>query len=181
MKNLLSIFIAVLICAAFDGLFWMPSKAQSVQESTNLFEVIELPQTQSLSSFAAVREQEIKINFDRINFETIETLSIPLLNGKSYKAARKDSGAFEGFANDEFTWRGKILGDNNRSGDVILTVKDKAVSGLIYSPGAVYEIIPQDSSNGTRSSYTSCRLRKSRLLCTTPKKHQKLYTRLRER
>ncbi|MEJ7862325.1 MAG: Calx-beta domain-containing protein, partial [Pyrinomonadaceae bacterium] len=47
-----------------------------------------------------------------------------------------------------YTWAGKIKGDDNFSGDVVLTVLNNSMSGLIYTPSAVYEIIPQaDSRN----------------------------------
>ncbi|HWT02319.1 MAG TPA: Calx-beta domain-containing protein [Pyrinomonadaceae bacterium] len=68
-----------------------------------------------------------------------------MLDGKSYEASRRSSEGFVRFAGGEFTWRGKIFGAYGWSGDVILTVKGQAMSGLIYSPEAVYEIVPQEN------------------------------------
>ncbi|HEY0078608.1 MAG TPA: M12 family metallo-peptidase [Pyrinomonadaceae bacterium] len=91
-----------------------------------------------------MREQEISVNFGDINFEAAQGLSIPLLDGKAYEAVRSESEGFARLDADEFTWRGKIYQDG-WSGDVILTVKGQAMSGLIYSPGGVYEIVPQEN------------------------------------
>ncbi len=113
------------------------------QSARELFSFIESPDNSSTASIAAVREQAIKIDFGKINFESTQELKIPLLDGITYKAVRTESEGFVHHTIDEFTWRGKISGENNWSGDVILTVKGKALSGLIYSPTAVYEVIPQ--------------------------------------
>lgn len=125
------------------------SKAQTPQETPKLFNLVAennptgMDGVRASISIAAVREQEIAINFDAINFETEQRLSLPLFDGQSHEAVRRDSEGFQRFASDEFTWRGKIFGEQGWSGDVVLTVKGRAMSGLIYSPGAVYEIVPQ--------------------------------------
>ncbi|MFN0280256.1 MAG: reprolysin-like metallopeptidase [Pyrinomonadaceae bacterium] len=112
-------------------------------EKAELFELVGVLKTQSSTSVAAVREQEIDIKFDDINFDAAAKLSFPLLDGISYEAVRSEREGFERFDSDEFTWRGKIFAENDFSGDVVFSVKGKALSGLIYSPTAVYEIVPQ--------------------------------------
>lgn len=103
-------------------------------------------------SMAAVEQQNIKINFNSLlpsaftesGLTSARKLQIPLLDGKKYEAEQPDSRGFIQYNADEYTWRGKIkIGDF--SGDVILTVKNGAMSELIYSPTAVYEIVPQEN------------------------------------
>lgn len=120
--------------------FFMSTKQT---ESNELFELVGVVRTTSSASVAAVREQEITIRFDEVDFEAAKKLSFPLLDGRSYEAVRNDKEGFERFGSDEFTWRGKILAENDFTGDIVLSVKDRALSGLIYSPTAVYEIIPR--------------------------------------
>ena len=147
MKKLMLIFLAVSVCGAFGVFFQTSSSAQAFQETTNLFEISGTLKSQSSISLAGVREQPIEFNFDKVKVESAKILRIPLLDGKIYDAVQRDSEGFEKLADGGFVWRGKISSENERSGDVILTVKDKAVSGLIYSPEAVYEIVPQKNFN----------------------------------
>src|SRR5215213_6052447 len=147
------LFLLIGLVFSFICLFYLePSKAQSDQEAVGLFDLIgteksvNTQQIRSSVSVAGVREQPVRVHFDNINFETVQKLSIPLFDGTSYEASRRESEGFVRFANDGFTWRGKISGNYDWSGDVILTVKGQALSGLIYSPTAVYEIIPQANS-----------------------------------
>lgn len=145
MKRTSLLFLISLVFSFICLFLFESSKAQSPQEPTKLFDLIGTEKTRSTLSIAGVREQEIKINFDKIIFETAQSLSLPLLDGKSYEATRRESEGFVRFAADEFTWRGKTAGDKDWSGDIILTVKGNALSGLIYLPDAVYEIIPQEN------------------------------------
>lgn len=145
MKKTSLLFLLSLVFSFYCLFYLEPSKAKSAQEPTRLFDLIGAKRTQSRVSVAAVREQEIAVNFASINFETVQKLDFPLLDGESYKAVRRESEGFVRFADDEFTWRGKIFGDDGWSGDVILSVKGEAMSGLIYSPRAVYEIVPQEN------------------------------------
>ena len=114
-----------------------------------LFEILDERQTLSPTrqrfpaSIAAVREQSIRIDFDRLNFETARIFKLPLLDGKVYEAVRRESEGFQRLAPDEYVWAGKLYGEDDWSGDVILTVNAGALSGLIYSPNGVYEIVPQ--------------------------------------
>lgn len=112
-------------------------------KSDVLFRQVSTPAVRSVaerSSVASKRESEII--FDRSSTATIssaETLGIGLFDGRSYKAAR--SGA-EIRALDDQTWRGKIE-VGNFQGDVVLTFRKGHVAGLIYSPDAIYEIVPR--------------------------------------
>ncbi len=121
----------------------MPFMPKRQNEEARLFELTGVMKTQSSISIAAVREQEIRINFGEIDFDSVKQLKFPLLDGRSYQAVRNEREGFERLADDEFTWRGKIIAENDFSGDVVFSVKDKALSALIYSPSAVYEIVPQ--------------------------------------
>ncbi|HEX8176665.1 MAG TPA: M12 family metallo-peptidase [Pyrinomonadaceae bacterium] len=145
-----SILILFLLVSAFFCLFYLESsKAQSAQDPVELFNLVSADKSvnreklQTRLSTAEVRRQEISLNLDSINFEMSQRLSLPLLDGKSYLAIRRDSEGFVRLGANEFSWRGKITSANGSSGDVILTVKDKALSGLIYSDAGVYEIVPQ--------------------------------------
>jgi hypothetical protein len=95
---------------------------------------------------AVVREQEIRVNFGTVgDFAGARELSLPLF-GLSYTAVRSESEGFVASPGGGLVWRGKIYGPGAWSGDVTLSVKGRALSGLIYSPEAVYEIIPQKES-----------------------------------
>ncbi len=149
------LFLIGFVFLAFCLFYFEPSRAQSgqekaqkadsAQEAVGLFELVSTPKALSSVSIAGTSEQEISVNFNNINFETAQKLSFTLLDGKSYEASRRASEGFVRFPGGEFTWRGKIFGAYGWSGDVILTVKGQALSGLIYSPEAVYEIVPQEN------------------------------------
>jgi len=142
---------ACLLVVAFllIGLSLWTSSAQQIGISqqgaqvTELYTLLGAQKSFSTVSPAAVAEQEIEVAFDKIDFEKTANLRLPLPNGKAYDAARRDLEGFVRFSPDEFTWRGKISGVDGSSGDVVLSVKGRALSGLIYSPEGVYEIIPQ--------------------------------------
>jgi peptidyl-Asp metalloendopeptidase len=133
MKKLafLSLFLGV-------GLAIFVSNTASGETRPALFSLKESPQARAeneKSSIASVRESEIVFN----NAQEIDAarLKFPLFDGKIYQAARVES---EFRAVDDYTWRGKIR-EGKFSGDVILTFKKGFVSGLIYAPNAVYEIV----------------------------------------
>ncbi|HLM59524.1 MAG TPA: Calx-beta domain-containing protein, partial [Pyrinomonadaceae bacterium] len=100
---------------------------------------------------AAINQQEIELNFAVLNrnaFNPLELkeIQIPLLNGEIYTAEQLQKEEFIQAETDEFVWRGKIS-DKTRgkdwSGDVTFSFKNGAMSGLIYAPTGVYEIVPQ--------------------------------------
>src|SRR6185436_3380757 len=66
-----------------------------------------------------------------------DALDLPLLDGVVYRATRK---SFEVRSPGDLTWRGEINGSS--SNQVFLTMKRGVVVGLIFAPGALYEIGP---------------------------------------
>lgn len=134
----------------------------SEQETVRLFSFVdESRQTNSDKydlrekrlSIAAVRQQEIKIGAEALKLNSLasdltEKLQIPLFDGEIQTAIQSAKDGLVRYQSDEFTWRGKISAKNHGedwSGDVTLTFKGDAVSGLIYAPSGVYEIIPQEN------------------------------------
>lgn len=105
-----------------------------------LFNLKETPQSRTeKTSLASVRESEISFNFQSLGETDTDFLNLTLFDSKSYSAKRFQT-EIRGL--DDFTWRGKITKDKFE-GDVILTFKKGFVSGLIYTPDSVYEIIPK--------------------------------------
>lgn len=135
MKKLILLSFGVGLIAIFYF-----SNAIGGQNRQTLFSLKEAPQAKSgneKSSTASVRESEI--NFNNLSSNDLARLSFPLFDGKIYEAVRVES---EFRALDDRTWRGKLT-EGKFSGDVILTFKKGFVSGLIYAPNAVYEIVPK--------------------------------------
>lgn len=91
-------------------------------------------------SVASIRENEISFSGPSLTFENSARITFQLFDGKTFEAARSSSEGFESRANDDFTWRGKISA-GSFSGDVTLSFKKGFVSGLIYSPDGVFEIV----------------------------------------
>lgn len=89
------------------------------------------------SSIAAVREYTITVNSGQALMA--EALELPLADGKAYRAVKSES---EVRGVDDVTWRGKI-NEKGFEGDVILTFRKGHVAGLIYTPEAVFEIVPR--------------------------------------
>ena len=131
-KIVVSLFLSVIFICAVSA---------QAQTRNLLFRLSETPQKISdaeKSSIASVRESRIVFNQDALRDANLsQTISIPLFDGKTYEAARTD---FEIRAMDDFTWRGKIE-TGKFSGDVVLTFRKGFVSGLIYAPEAVFEIV----------------------------------------
>ncbi len=132
MKNLilaLGLFVILFLNAHFA----------IAQNRTKLFELKETPAAKvEKSSIASVRESEI--SFNSVNFRQNDSLEITLFDGKTYEAKHLNT---ETRAMDDYTWRGKIT-SGKFEGDVILTFRKGFVSGLIYTPETVYEIVPRD-------------------------------------
>jgi peptidyl-Asp metalloendopeptidase len=106
------------------------------QNRAKLFELKEIPAAKvEKTSIASVRESEI--SFNATNLSQSDSLEIPLFDGKTYEAKHFQT---ETRAMDDYTWRGKIT-SGKFEGDVILTFRKGFVSGLIYAPEAVYEIV----------------------------------------
>ena len=119
----------------------------SAQGRNQLFFLKETPTARADKiSPASVRESEIRINFASMLRGSLARLSITLFDGKTYEAVQEISEGIEMRAMDDFTWRGKIV-SGKFTGDVTLTAKKGFMSGLIYSPEAVYEITPHGNKN----------------------------------
>lgn len=110
------------------------------QKTTELFEIVgERAFVDDPSSIASVRETEIRINAGISG----RKINILLPEGKTYEAV--DSGS-ELRAMDDRTWRGKIV-EGEFEGDVVITIRKGFVSGIIYTPDKVYEIVPRGKSH----------------------------------
>jgi hypothetical protein len=130
-----------LILAIWCGVLLVNGAMFTAAQETRakLFELKEAPAARAdKSSIASVRESEIV--FGSLSLRQTETLEIPLLDGKIYRARLFQT---ENRAMNDYTWRGKIS-HGQFEGDVILTFKNGLVSGLIYAPlNQVYEIVPR--------------------------------------
>lgn len=92
------------------------------------------------SSVASKREAEIVFSQESLSsIQSAGRLSLSLFDGRAFDADRTGT---EMRSLDEATWRGKIRA-GKFDGDVVLTFHKGHVAGLIYSPDAVYEIVPR--------------------------------------
>lgn len=134
MNRYLSVFILSVIALIFvTGTFAQTSHKQ-------LFKITKSERAVSdRSSIASVREAEITFNTNDLIVDIAANFEIPLFDGKVYLAERS---GVEFRALDDITWRGAI-NDKAARHDVILTMRKGYVSGLIYSPEGVFEIIPR--------------------------------------
>ena len=113
-------------------------------KSTKVFRLATQPAAVSIearSSIASKREAEI--SFDQTAVAGVASLSsieIELFDGKIFAVERS---SIEIRSLDESTWRGKINPRGKMPGDVALSFRKGHVAGLIYSPSAVYEIVPR--------------------------------------
>lgn len=113
------------------------------------FSIVERPAARSAdarTSVASVREAEIAVDAAAFRGGNQNVLSIPLFDGKVFDARQIASEGSEIFAPDNFLWRGK-LNAGKFTGDVVLTFNKGYISGLIYSPDAVFEIAPKGEKN----------------------------------
>lgn len=133
MRNTLLIVALLFLVSAF-------SLEVNAQASKRLFTILESPEKSAApSSVASVRESKIGIDQHISGSE----IFIPLFDGKTYRVVETES---EVRSIDDRTWRGKLKQDKFE-GDVIITFRKGFVSGLIYSPGVVYEIVPRGDSH----------------------------------
>ncbi len=113
-------------------------------KGTRVFHLSSQPAAVSIearSSIASKREAEI--TFDQATAARVTAFSsieIELFDGKTFTAERSST---EVRSLDDSTWRGKIDPNGKMPGDVVLTFRNGHVAGLIYAPGAVYEIVPR--------------------------------------
>ncbi len=113
-------------------------------KSTKVFRLATQPAAVSIearSSIASKREAEI--SFDQTAVARVASLSsieIELFDGKIFAVERS---SIEIRSLDDSTWRGKSDPRGKMPGDVVLSFRKGHVAGLIYSPSAVYEIVPR--------------------------------------
>ncbi|HQU86743.1 MAG TPA: hypothetical protein PKY59_26660, partial [Pyrinomonadaceae bacterium] len=137
MKQRLSAFV---FCGLIFGILFVNLTNAQTRNIKKLFNLKEVPQAKTeKSSLASIRESEIEFNFMNLGETDSEILNLPLFDSKNYQAKQFQT-EIRGL--DDFTWRGKIT-QGKFSGDVILTFKKGFVSGLIYTPDSLYEIVPK--------------------------------------
>lgn len=145
MKALYRIFTMFLVLAAVVAL----GSAAYAQTKRAAFRIVEQPVARSAevrTSIASVREAEIAVDASAFQAGRQEFLSIPLFDGEAFDARQLANEGREVFSQDNFVWRGKLK-NGKFVGDVVLTFNKGSVSGLIYSPDAVYEIAPKGDKN----------------------------------
>jgi hypothetical protein len=124
------------------GLFCLAGQEKVDARNACLFTFNETPKARPAaekSSLASVKEAEISIDTATLLRPDLVRLDLPLFDGKTYRAQSEE---IETRGVSDTTWRGKIR-KGEFVGDVILTIKNGYVSGLIYSPETVYEIVPK--------------------------------------
>jgi hypothetical protein len=94
---------------------------------------------ETLPSSAAVEHRAIEIDLGLLAAEDAGLIELPLLDGVLYEAERTEA-VVRGPGDS--TWRGKLRLPDGEDGTVTLTVRGGAMSGLIYAPSGVYEIVP---------------------------------------
>lgn len=118
----------------------MVSGAAFGQASQRLYSIKEIPSAaKDKTSVASVREADIELFPGQLVTGEVERIEIELFDNKVFLARRN---GFELRAMDDSSWWGKIT-EGKFEGDVILTFHKGFVAGLIYSPDAVYEIVPR--------------------------------------
>lgn len=134
MNRILMFLVATIVFTA------VPAASQTA--SKPLFRIAKIQRSEMLaekSSPASVREADIEFPASLAELSAADVLEIPGMDGEANFAGRTSS---EIRALDDRTWRGKITA-GKFEGDVTLTFRKGVVSGLIYTPKAVYEIVPR--------------------------------------
>ena len=87
-----------------------------------------------------VKESLLEINFRPLASEEVSKIELELLDQEVYKVTKT---SLEKRSPTNYTWRGKIYNTDGDGFDVILTIIDDLMTGLIYTPNkSVYQIIP---------------------------------------
>ncbi|KAF0248560.1 MAG: hypothetical protein FD167_2038 [bacterium] len=87
-----------------------------------------------------VKESLLEINFRPLESEEVSKIELELLDQEVYKVTKT---SLEKRSPTNYTWRGKIYNADGDGFDVILTIIDDLMTGLIYTPNkSVYQIIP---------------------------------------
>ncbi len=133
----------VLALVAAIAVFWGFQHVSPAQNRPALFSIKNAPELKTgseMSSPASILESDIAVDLKRLEKENSESLAFPLFDGRTYLAVRNKSEGFERRGPYDFTWRGRI--DREKfEGDVVLTVYKGFMTGMIYAPDAVYEIV----------------------------------------
>ncbi|MEZ5424317.1 MAG: M12 family metallo-peptidase [Pyrinomonadaceae bacterium] len=119
------------------------------QTKRSAFRIVEQPSARAAdarTSIASVREAEIVVDAAALRGGPRSVITLPLFDDKVFDARQNSTEGSENLGQDNFVWRGK-LNDGKFVGDVVLTYNKGYVSGLIYSPDAVYEIAPKGQKN----------------------------------
>ncbi|MCZ6778778.1 MAG: hypothetical protein O7F16_07390, partial [Acidobacteria bacterium] len=92
------------------------------------------------ASVNSVAEARVDVNFRAL--ERAGALRIRLLDGTQVVAIRT---RLEERSAGDYTWRGRLVGPQEKktAGDVVLTVKDGAAAGVLYTSRGVYRLIPR--------------------------------------
>jgi len=146
MKEATRIF--AIVCLVLAGVLALATGAFG-QAKRAAFRIVEQPVARSAearTSVASVREAEISVDGAAFEGGDQSVLSIPLFDGKAFDARRLASEGSEILGQDNFVWRGKLR-EGKFNGDVVLTFNNGYISGLIYSPDAVFEIAPKGKKN----------------------------------
>lgn len=104
------------------------------QDNQSRLDVIKKPYIQ--------KENFLEINFEPLESEALSNIELELPDKEIYKVIKT---SLEKRSQSNYTWRGKIYENNDpeQAFDVILTVVDGLMTGLIYTPKkSVYQIIP---------------------------------------
>ncbi len=119
--------------------------ATSAFSQATLYTLSEMPMIadQQKSSVASVREARIDPAVSDLAADSAREIELPVFDGKIFRAERRSQ---EIRAMDDQTWIGEIK-SGDFSGDVIITQRRGHMSGLIYTPDAVFEIIPRGSTH----------------------------------
>lgn len=141
------LYILGLICLIFTALAIIPTqnnytKAYVIQNDNNVF-IYPNENTQTNSNLANennrmyLTERLVEINFQPLKSKEVLEISLQLLDQEIYRVTKTE---IEKRSENNYTWRGKILDTDN---DVILTIVDDLMTGLIYTPDQkVYKIVP---------------------------------------
>jgi hypothetical protein len=139
-----SLFLKTVLCAAIVAFGVSGAFAQSANKKARLFNLTGTEKFGDKSlSVAAVNQQEIEVNFAAVGSPRAREIQIADLDGNIYSAVQRETEGFVRKDADTFTWNGKIYGNKDFDGDVVLTVHKNVMSGLIFAPSGVYNITPQ--------------------------------------
>jgi hypothetical protein len=134
--------IAVAVLLLVPGVPFVGSdlSVSAAQRDTSLFTFVESEKTETSKdatspSGAIAEERTVKVNLAALGKNGSPRLRMQLLDGTTHEAVRT---GIESRGPGDFTWRGTISG----TGDVTLSVKNGVMSGLIYAPSGVYQVIP---------------------------------------